>query len=161
MQELRHGELGAHGDDVAFLAVVAAAPTRVALQVLSHRIHRRLLGSEHRLAGALVTDRPDQRDALGNAERDIEGDHRLPRPAPLQQVSASARVSSLEQRSQLLGADIAVQTEVVRSASRPSTGCLMRGGVVLDRRICSRLDQIAHHGIRHFARGRDCSLSLA
>ena len=118
MQELRHGELGAHGDDVAFLAVVAAAPAGVSLQVRSDRIHSCLLGPQYRHPGLLVANRPDERDTLGSAECDVEGNHRLSRPSALQQVSATVRVATLQQRLQLIARDVAVQTGARRDLER-------------------------------------------
>ena len=67
------------------------------LEVLAHGIHRRLVGAQHRRPGLLVTHRPQQRDALGCAERDVVGDHRLSRPAPLHEVGAGRGIAAVQQ----------------------------------------------------------------
>jgi hypothetical protein len=143
--ELGQGELGTDRDHIAQLAVVAASPARVRLEILAHRVDRGLMGAHHRVAGGIVANGPEQRDALRRAEGDIERDHRLTRPAALHQLGAAARVATVQQRPQLFAGDLAAEPEVFRSGSHPAPRCVTADRVVLHLNVVGCLDQIAHH----------------
>ena len=97
VQEVGKDELRAHRDGLLGRAVVAASPARMRLEVLTHRVDRRLVGAQHRGAGRLVAHRPQQRDALGGTEGDVVSNHRLPRPAPLHEVSSGRWIAAAQQ----------------------------------------------------------------
>ena len=122
-------------------ALTASHPTGSPLQ----HVERRGNGGVGRVANLIrhlrITERVQQRHRLRRAERRVEPRDNRHRPRRRQLVGA-VRVKMLEDATELVGVDFAVEAELLRAASDPLAGRLLRARVVLLGATRDRVDVV-------------------